>query len=50
MIAPFDIFRLNPPDDVLSIEAVPDLDIAKAHVAALMRVKPCEYLTDTKLE
>ena len=44
MIAPFDIFRLNTPDDVCWIEAVADLGIAKARVAALMQVKPCEYL------
>jgi hypothetical protein len=44
MIAPFDIFRLNAPDDMWWIEAAADLDIAKSRVAVLMLEKPCEYL------
>jgi hypothetical protein len=44
MIAPFDIFRVDAPDDMLYVEAAADLEAAKARVAALMQVKPCEYL------
>jgi hypothetical protein len=44
MIAPFDIFRLHAPGDMLWIEAAAELEAAKARVAALMQVKPCEYL------
>ena len=44
MVAPFDIFRVDAPDGLLWIEAAADLDIAKARVAVLMLVKPCEYL------
>jgi hypothetical protein len=31
-------------NEMLWIEAVADLGIAKARVAALMQAKPCEYL------
>ena len=44
MIAPFDIFRVDAPDDMVWIEAVAEPEAAKARVAALMQVKPCEYL------
>ena len=44
VIAPFDIFRVDAPGDMLWIEAVAELDAAKARVAALMQAKPCEYL------
>jgi hypothetical protein len=42
MIAPFDIFRVDAPDDMLYIEAAADIETAKARVAALMQVKPEE--------
>lgn len=44
MIAPFDIFRVDSPGGILWIEAVAELDAAKARVAALMQTTPCEYL------
>jgi hypothetical protein len=44
MIAPFDIFRVDAPDDMLYVEAAADIETAKARVAALMQDKPCEYL------
>ncbi len=44
MIAPFDIFRVDEADGMSWIEAVAELEAAKARVAALMQVKPCEYL------
>jgi hypothetical protein len=44
IIAPFDVFRSDISNEMLWIEAVADLDIAKARVAALMQAKPCEYL------
>ena len=44
MITRFDIFRFDSSNEMLWIEAVADLDIAKARVAALTRAKPCEYL------
>ena len=44
MIAPFDIFRVDAPDGMLWIEAVAELEAAKARVTALMQVKPGEYL------
>jgi hypothetical protein len=40
----FDIFSLDTSIGMLWIEAVADLDIAKARVAELMQAKPCEYL------
>jgi hypothetical protein len=43
-LPPFDIFRVDAPDGMLWIEAAADLDIAKARVAVLMLVRPCEYL------
>jgi hypothetical protein len=43
-LPPFDIFRVAAPDGMLWIEAAANLDIAKARVAVLMLVKPCEYL------
>jgi CheY-like chemotaxis protein len=46
----FDIFGFDTSNEMLWIEAVPDLDIAKAQVAALMQTTPCEYLPDTKVE
>jgi len=45
----FDIFGFDTSNEMLWIEAVPDLDIAKAHVGALMQTTPCN-LTDTKVE
>jgi hypothetical protein len=44
MIAPFEIFRFDISNEMLWIEAVADLEIAKARVAELMQAKPCEYL------
>ena len=44
MNAPFDIFRVDAPDDMVWIEAVAEPEAANARVAALMQVKPCEYL------
>jgi len=44
VIAPFDIFRVDAPGEMLWIEAITELDAAKARVAALMQAKPCEYL------
>ena len=44
MITPFDIFRFDISNEMLWIEAVADLGIAKARVTALMQAKPCEYL------
>ena len=44
MVAPFDIFRVDAPGGVLWIEAVAELEGAKARVAALMQTTPCEYL------
>jgi len=43
-LPPFDIFRVDAPDGMLWIEAAANLDIAKARVAVLMLVMPCEYL------
>jgi hypothetical protein len=43
-VAPFDIFSLETPNDLLWVEAVAELEAAKARVAELMLVKPCEYL------
>jgi hypothetical protein len=42
--APFDIFKVNAPNDMLWIAAVDELEAAKARVAALMQATPCEYL------
>ena len=42
MIAPFDFFRVDAPDGMVWIEAVTELQTAKARVAALMQAKPCE--------
>jgi hypothetical protein len=44
MIAPFDIFRVEAPNGMLWIEAVPEVEAAKARVAMLMQTTPCEYL------
>jgi hypothetical protein len=44
MITPFDIFGCDTSNEMLWIEVVADLGIAKARVAALMQAKPCEYL------
>ncbi len=44
MITPFDIFECDRSNEMLWIEAVSDLEIAKARVAELMQAKPCEYL------
>jgi len=44
MIAPFDIFRVDEADGMSWIEAVAELEAAKARVAALMQTTPCEYL------
>ena len=44
MITPFDILWFDISNEMLWIEAVADLGIAKARVTALMQAKPCEYL------
>jgi len=44
MITPFDIFECDRSNEMLWIEAVSDLEIAKARVAELIQAKPCEYL------
>jgi len=44
MITPFDILECDRSNEMLWIEAVSDLEIAKARVAELMQAKPCEYL------
>jgi hypothetical protein len=44
VIPPFGIFRFDISNEMLWIEAVADLGIAKARLAALMQAKPCEYL------
>jgi hypothetical protein len=44
MITPIGTFRFDTSIEMLWIEAVADLGIAKARVAALMQAKPCEYL------
>jgi len=44
MITPFDIFECDRSNEMLWIEAVSDLEIAKARVAELMQAKHCEYL------
>ncbi len=44
MVAPFDIFRVDERDGMLWIEAVAELQAAKARVAALMQTTACEYL------
>ena len=44
MITRFYIFRFDISNEMLWIEAVADLDIAKARVAALTQATPCEYL------
>jgi hypothetical protein len=41
MITPFDIFKCDISNEMLWIEAVSDLEIAKARVAELMQAKPC---------
>ena len=48
MIAPFDIFMVYSSDGMVWIEAVAELEAAKARVAVLMLVKPCEYLISPK--
>jgi hypothetical protein len=44
VITPFDIFRVDTPGGMLWIEAVAELEAAKARVAALTQTTPCEYL------
>ena len=44
MITSFGILRFDISNEMLWIEALADLGIAKARVAALMQAKPCEYL------
>jgi hypothetical protein len=44
VITPFDILWFDISNEMLWIEAVADLGIAKARVTALMQAKPCEYL------
>jgi hypothetical protein len=44
VITPFDILGFDISNEMLWIEAVADLGIAKARVTALMQAKPCEYL------
>jgi hypothetical protein len=44
VIAGFDIFSVNASGGMLWIEAVAELEAAKARVAALMQSTPCEYL------
>jgi hypothetical protein len=44
MVSFFDIFGSDICNEMLWIEAVADLEIAKARVAELMQAKPCEYL------
>jgi hypothetical protein len=44
MIPPFDIFGFDISNEMLRIEAVADLEIAKPRVAELMQAKPCESL------
>jgi hypothetical protein len=44
VIASFGILTLDISNEMLWIEAVADLGIAKARVTALMQAEPCEYL------
>ena len=44
VITSFGIFGFEASNEILWIEAVADLGIAKARVAELMQAKPCEYL------
>ena len=44
MITPFGISGFDTSNEMLLIEAVADLGIAKARVAELMQAKPREYL------
>jgi hypothetical protein len=44
VITPFGILWFDISNEMLWIEAVADLGIAKARVTALMQAKPCEYL------
>ena len=44
MITSFGILTFDISTEMLWIEAVADLGIAKARVTALMQAKPCEYL------
>ena len=44
MIAPFDIFRVEAANSMVWIDAMTELEAAKARVAALMQAEPCEYL------
>src|SRR5580692_5274055 len=48
VIAPFDIFKVDAPGGMLWIEAVAELEPAKARVAALMQTTPCEYLISSQ--
>ena len=48
MIAPFDIFKVDAPGGMLWIEAVAELEPAKARVAALMETTPSEYLISSQ--
>lgn len=43
-LLPIDIFKLETANKVLWIVAVSDLDAAKAKIAHLMEVSPCDYL------
>jgi hypothetical protein len=44
VITSFGILTLDISNEMLWIEAVADLEIAKARVAELMQARPCEYL------
>ena len=44
MIAPFDIFRTEENGDLLWLEAVPDLETAKARVQAMGTLAPGRYM------
>jgi hypothetical protein len=44
MIAPFDIFKTEIDGDILWLEAVPDLDTAKARVREMGSTSPGKYM------
>lgn len=44
MIAPFDIFKTEADGQVLWVEAVPDLETAKARVQAMGLASPGRYM------
>ena len=48
MITSFGILTFDISNEMLWIEAVADLGIAKAREAALMQAKPCEYLISSQ--